>query len=87
MQCPFVAFNILSNLYANSYMVIFTLLTVRRCFIRICLVVCLDIFSIKILSDAEASNMFAFSFHLSFVSGTYGGHCILSYFSWKKRRK
>ena len=55
-------------------------------FIRIYSVVYLGIFLIKFLSDAKTNNILAFAFSLSFVFGFYVGHCILSYFLWKKKR-
>ena len=68
-------------------MMIFILYILRERFIRICSVVCLGIFSIKILSNAKANNMLAFAFSLRLVFGVFVGHCILSYFLWKKKKK
>ena len=51
-------------------------------FIKICSVVCVGIFLMKILKDAETKHMLAFAFGLSFVFG-YVCNCILSYFLWK----
>ena len=53
-------------------------------FIKAWIVICLDIFLIKILSDVEIKNMFAFALGLSFMFGSYVGHCILSFFIPRK---
>ena len=55
-----------------------------KIFLRIFSVLCLGIFLIKFLSEAYTKNMFAFSFGLYFMFGTYVCHCILSYFCGKE---
>ena len=56
-------------------------------FIKAWIVICLDIFLIKILSDVETKNMFTFALGLSFMFGTYVGHCILSFLLQEKKQK
>ena len=56
-------------------------------FIKIWIVVYFGIFLIKILSNSETKNILAFAFGLSFVFGTYVGHCILSFFLQEKKQK
>ena len=59
----------------------------REMFIKVCSVVYLGIFLIKILSDAETKNMYVFAFVFIFVFGTYVGHCILSFLLQEKKQK
>lgn len=54
---------------------------------KLCLVTCLGILLIKILSGVEIKNILAFAFGLSFVFGVYDGHCFLSFSLQKKKQK
>ena len=77
MQCVFVVLNVLRNLSAIFYMIIFILKIFRKMFVRLCSVVCL----------VCQKNMLAFALPLSFMFGVYVGHCILSFYCGKKSKK
>ena len=54
---------------------------------KVWIVICLGISLIKILSDVETKNMFAFALGLSFMFCTYVGHCILHFVLQEKKQE